>query len=359
MAKFEVFIPAQDSVGFDMTFRVDADNWMAALKTGMQKVGQAGPGGNILCDIKEDNSIHVTDPGSGSVFRIREIEEMEPEAMAVSAAISPAPAAPLAYEAQDDQTDPGLPANKSEDQGRETGGRTEPAMPAAKAAPPPPPAAPVVKAAPPPPPAAPPHFDTDVRKVEEIAAPSVTPNQRIGRSVTKRTQAEIEEILTDLFERSQEIAASKSVEAAMTLVLKLAMEKVPSESGSVYRADISARTLSFSAALGPKAADLLKMGIKLPVGVGLAGVAVQEGVGIAISDVDRDPRFFKAISDRLGYATKSVVTVPVQQQGQVMGAIQLINRKQGSTFSEDDLSILAYLAHQAAAYLQASGAVTL
>ncbi len=201
--------------------------------------------------------------------------------------------------------------------------------------------------------------DTAVRQVDQIKAPAVTPNERIGRDVKKKTEAEIEEVLADLFERSSQIFEAADARAAMAFILDLAMEKIPSDSGSIYRANISAHELTFAAARGPKADELLRLQVKIPVGTGLAGVCVQEGVGIAISDAHRDPRFSKAISDKLGYETRSVVTVPIQLQGQVMGAVQLINRKKGSAFSEDDLSVLAYLAHEAAEYLQQTGEVTL
>jgi GAF domain-containing protein len=201
--------------------------------------------------------------------------------------------------------------------------------------------------------------DTAVRRVEQVSAPASPTSERIGRKIRPKSEAEVEEILADLFERTAEIFDLQDERAALGRILELAMEKIPSESGSVYRANISTRIITFAAAQGPKADELLRLGLKLPVGTGLVGVCVQEGVGIAISDAHRDPRFFKAISEKLGYETRSVVTVPIQLEGQVMGALQLINRKAGATFSEDDLSVLAYLAHQAAQYLHRTGRVTL
>src|SRR5688572_5772726 len=86
MAKFEVHIPAADENGFNVTFRVDAENWMAALKTGMLKLGEQGSlVQNIMVDIQDDNSVHITEPVSGRVFRIREMTESE----AASAKIKP------------------------------------------------------------------------------------------------------------------------------------------------------------------------------------------------------------------------------------------------------------------------------
>src|SRR3954470_4587109 len=79
MPKFEVHIPANDQKSFSFTFRVDADGWTAALKAGMARLGTPGstPGQNMLVDVQDDNSLHVTDAESGRVFQIRELSEAE------------------------------------------------------------------------------------------------------------------------------------------------------------------------------------------------------------------------------------------------------------------------------------------
>src|SRR5271169_1885420 len=74
MPRYEVHIPGGQPDGLTVTFRVDAPNWMAALKTGFLKLGEAGlVVHNVLVDVAEDGSLHVTESGSGRVFRIREL----------------------------------------------------------------------------------------------------------------------------------------------------------------------------------------------------------------------------------------------------------------------------------------------
>jgi outer membrane biosynthesis protein TonB len=113
MAKYEVFIPAAMASEFNVTLKVDADNWMAALKSGLTRLGEKGTQvTNIMVDIMEDNSIHVSDMASGRVFRIKELEEAAAPVAAVPIPLSapapiqlsapaPAPApAPVATEAR-------------------------------------------------------------------------------------------------------------------------------------------------------------------------------------------------------------------------------------------------------------------
>src|SRR5262245_49533725 len=94
MPKFEVHIPANDQKSFSFTFRVDADGWTAALKAGMARLGPAGKsqGQNMLVDVQDDNSLHVTDAESGRVFQIRELSEQEASTAAIKKRALPPPA---------------------------------------------------------------------------------------------------------------------------------------------------------------------------------------------------------------------------------------------------------------------------
>ena len=70
-----------------MTLTVEAPNWIGALRTGLSNIGEGQESiSNVMCDIKEDNSIHVTDVASHRVFRLREVKQPS-----VSAPVAPTP----------------------------------------------------------------------------------------------------------------------------------------------------------------------------------------------------------------------------------------------------------------------------
>ena len=107
MARFEVFVPAAPPrVPMDLTLRLDADHWLGALKAGLQRMGEINPSSNVLCDIRADGSIHVTDPDSGRVFRIaelpaatsvaplQEVQPWAPSPVAATPPLHPSPARP-------------------------------------------------------------------------------------------------------------------------------------------------------------------------------------------------------------------------------------------------------------------------
>jgi hypothetical protein len=320
MAKFEVHIPAAQG-GFNITLRVEADNWMAALKFGMAKLGEQGSSvQNLLVDIQDDNSFHVTESQSGRVFQIRELSEQEAATAEVKKPTAPPPSSQAT-------TQPGLPVF------------TEP--------PPAPVPPPVVKRGPSSSPKA-----LEVSQIVELEKPILPVVSAIGRPAVKVDEKEqVEDLLSEVFERVQEIYTLPSDEAAMYFLLDLALEKIPAESGSVYRADSGMGDLSFTAARGPKASELLKAKLVIPAGTGIAGFCSIEGVSVALSEVEKDPRFYKAISEKLSYPTRSVLCAPMMTHGRAFGCLQLLNKKNSALFGPHEVGLLSYLAHQGALFL--------
>ncbi|MBL8919770.1 MAG: GAF domain-containing protein [Myxococcaceae bacterium] len=393
MPKYEVHIPAAEQGGFNITLKVNADNWMAALKAGMQKLGEQGSvSSNVMVDVQDDQSIHITDNMSGRVFRIRELSEEEAAKAQVKRPSQIRPAvAPRRAEAK---TDPGLspvPAAPVRDSNKTEpipapkpafdANKTMPAMPPEEAA--------KVQAAiraheqakppvsssssitePPPKPyrassgsrvgsKSSPRIEVKHEDVEELEYPVKPVTAPIGRqksspsAITEKAKQTAEEVLADVFMRITELGDKKEIEAAMQFVLDLAMEKVPAEAGSVLRADLASGDLTFISATGPRAKELLRSKIVIPAGTGIAGFCAFEGVSVAVSDVQKDPRFYSAIGEKIDFETKSLLCAPMMTHGRSFGCLQLLNRKGGPHFEEHEVGVLAYLAHQAALYLNA------
>jgi hypothetical protein len=264
MPRFEVFCPAAPPVlREDLTLRVHAEHWLAALKLGRQKVGGAPAATNLLCDVQADGSIHVTDPRGGGVFRIRELRVEAP----------PRP------------------------EGRGAGAAGAP-----------------------------------------VGRPRPAPAPRP------------EDVLAELFEDVAEVARLDQ-QAGLERLLDLALRRVDAEAGSVLLARLGARELEFAAARGPRARELADLRPTVPIGVGIVGFCVQEDVCLAISDAEKDPRFHREISEAVGYRTCSILCAPIARRGQVLGALEVLNKRGAAAFGPHDLAVLSYLAHQAAEHL--------
>jgi hypothetical protein len=207
-----------------------------------------------------------------------------------------------------------------------------------------------------------PRIEVEKLQIEELEHPTKPITAPIGRKKTGVPAAkadagsggQIEDVLADVFMRVQEIQAKKPDEA-LYFILDLALEKVPADAGSVLGADGATGDLSFLAARGPAAKELLGKKITIPAGTGFAGFCAAEGVSVAISDVDKDPRYYSQVSEKVDYETKSLMCAPMMTHGRSFGCLQLINRKGGPHFAEHEVGILSYLAHQAALYLNDRG----
>lgn len=388
MPKFEVYIPSSEPGGFNLTLKVGAENWMAALKAGLQKLGEQGAvSQNVMVDIQDDNSIHVTEAASGRVFRIRELsaEEVARAQVKRPSQIRTAPAAPAKTVAPptrgEVKTDPALqavpPATPAFDSSKTLpmgyGPPPADAKPASKP--------PEVKTEPPPPAkidkdrtfTGPPEAQqrrvkaspsqilrgrVDVVDVEELVQPVKPVTGSIGRvksspSVGRSQRQLTEDLLAEVFMRVVEMDKMASLEDAAKFVLDLALEKIPCEAGSVFKADGATGDLTFLHAFGPKAKELLNSKIVIPAGAGIAGFCAAEGVSVAVSDAEKDPRFYAEVGERVGFQTRSMLCSPMMTHGRSFGCVQIINRKGGPSFQEYEVGLLSYLAHQAALYMNA------
>ena len=65
----------------------------------------------------------------------------------------------------------------------------------------------------------------------------------------------------------------------------------------------------------PKAKELVAAKLVVPAGEGIAGFCATEGVSVAISDVQKDPRYWSEVSEKVDYETRSVLCSPMMTHG--------------------------------------------
>ena len=82
--------------------------------------------------------------------------------------------------------------------------------------------------------------------------------------------------------------------------------------------------------------------IRIPIGTGIAGAAAQSGKIINIPDAYADSRFNPDVDRKTGYRTRSILSLPIKnQRGEVFAVAQLLNRKDGQPFDQDDVKRFA------------------
>ena len=140
-------------------------------------------------------------------------------------------------------------------------------------------------------------------------------------------------------------------------ILQKANEFVPSESGSIllddpFRKVASRREneLVFIATFGDSSRNLI--GQRLSAQYGIVGQVYQNGAPYVSADVQSDDNFYSQIDETLGHKTHSVVCVPIYIGKHVCGVLELINKRDGGTFTERDKTLLEIFAGYTSFMLQ-------
>ncbi|MDR2211075.1 MAG: sigma 54-interacting transcriptional regulator [Spirochaetaceae bacterium] len=133
-------------------------------------------------------------------------------------------------------------------------------------------------------------------------------------------------------------------------ILESATRLCQGEASSLMLVNKETKELYFEVALGSKSAEIAKYTVKLDEGI--AGWVATHNKSLMVNDVENDKRHSKKISDQLGYPSKTMIAVPMRIKDECIGVIELLNKRGGNYFTQDDLEWLEILANQAALAIQ-------
>jgi PAS domain S-box-containing protein len=160
--------------------------------------------------------------------------------------------------------------------------------------------------------------------------------------------------------RAQELATLNEIGRAVTSTLDLdsllarTMEGVNQilnvEAGSVLLVDEETGDLVFRVSLQHDEWQMIS-NLRVPAGTGVVGAVVQEGKPYIVPDVTQDPRFYTDVDEKMDFATRSILCVPLIVRGQPIGAIEVLN-KIGGQFTNEDLELLSSIAASVGAAIE-------
>lgn len=156
--------------------------------------------------------------------------------------------------------------------------------------------------------------------------------------------------LERLLEISLELSSTLHLRDLLGKIVHLATELTDTEASSILLLDRRTRTLYFEAATGVKMDSLL--GIPVPLEGSIAGRIVQEGKPVIVEDVKAEPHFYGLVDTLTHFQTRSILGVPLKVKDVVIGALEVLNKKGGKSFSEEDVKLLEILAAQAAVAIE-------
>lgn len=152
--------------------------------------------------------------------------------------------------------------------------------------------------------------------------------------------------LATLSEVSVAISSTLDLETALQRVMDCAVQILNAEAGSLLLMDPRGKELTFEVVLGPTGANLL--GLRTEVGKGIVGTVAKTGQPLIINDAPADPRWNVAFDEATDFHTKDILCVPMLSHERVVGVVEVINKQDGTVFSEEECNLLMSFGAQAA-----------
>ncbi len=121
---------------------------------------------------------------------------------------------------------------------------------------------------------------------------------------------------------------------------------------SIALYDPATDRLVFRVAAGEQGASVV--GLSIETDRGVVGYVFTTGQGIALADVAQDRRFGREIAERTAYVPRSIVAVPLVDEGGTIGVLEVLDRRDGGSFTLRDVELASVFARQAAAAIRAS-----
>jgi Protein kinase domain/GAF domain len=120
---------------------------------------------------------------------------------------------------------------------------------------------------------------------------------------------------------------------------------------SISLTDRTTDELVYQAAWGAGAAEIV--GVRLPPGTGIAGSVIARAQGDAVGDCRTDSRFAAQIAAGTGYVPHTMLVVPLLQGDRAIGALSVLDRRDGQTYGAGDMERAALFAELAVTALDA------
>jgi Nif-specific regulatory protein len=157
-------------------------------------------------------------------------------------------------------------------------------------------------------------------------------------------QPDLHEKLAAILAICQKMNSERDLGTLLDLIAREATELLDCDRASIFLLDRERNELWSKVALGSE--EILRFDARL----GIVGTAVMTGENINVKDAYGDPRFYTAIDGQTGYRTKTLLAVAGRnQQGEVIGAFEVLNKRVGWFTPRDEESLGALASHLAIA----------
>ena len=182
-----------------------------------------------------------------------------------------------------------------------------------------------------------------IQSIADQAAGAITKTQLLAESERRTRQLET------LNQVARSLTLELDPEPLLNRILESAVEIFHCEAGTLFLVEAETGEIIFSNVVGG-AEDLV--GTRLPPGTGLVGKCFDTGRPIIQNDVHTSKDWFDKTDEETGFTTRGLLVVPMRVREEIIGVIEVINKRDQMPFTPDDERLLMAFSAQAAVAVQ-------
>jgi signal transduction histidine kinase len=183
------------------------------------------------------------------------------------------------------------------------------------------------------------------RKSKESLFSTPSPKDDGGTSPDLLTRYQL------LIEIARDLASTLDLNILLNRIVNAAAELTNANAASILLYDQVNQELHFE--VSTNLDEPLMQGLVVPVDGSVAGWIVKNRQPLIIQDTEKDTRHFEHVGQVVNIHTKSILGVPLIAKEKIIGALEVINKRDG-TFSVEDQNLLITLGAQAAIAIENS-----
>jgi sigma-B regulation protein RsbU (phosphoserine phosphatase) len=144
-------------------------------------------------------------------------------------------------------------------------------------------------------------------------------------------------------EAQRAFSSALDLDTLLETILQVTTREANADRGTIFLVDRKKQVL-WSRVLEGDA----QIRIELPLGKGIAGMVASSGESLNIPDAYADPRFNAEVDRASGYVTRNLLCVAMRSYaGEIVGVIELLNKRGGGFTREDEDFLTEVCAHAA------------
>jgi len=149
------------------------------------------------------------------------------------------------------------------------------------------------------------------------------------------------------------LASEEQFARLLRSIVEVARAIFGAKASSIFLFDAETDELVFAAVAGDAEQHLV--GRRMPSSTGIAGWVLSSRTPLVLDDVQKDPRHARDVAESTGYVPKGMMAVPLLDEEDALGVLQVLDRPARSRFSLQEMELLGLFASQAAIALSLLG----